>query len=94
MRTSPPRSAGSTCGVRIEIPVIVSLLRHPTVASFYYERGIDVRKRPLWTPEFFAAVDVLIGADSDRVRVEIELEGDRLEATLDGSLSVLEVARP
>ncbi|MDG5758008.1 winged helix-turn-helix domain-containing protein [Natronococcus sp. A-GB1] len=81
----------SRCGVRVEIPVIVSLLRHPTVAAFYYDHGIDVRKRPLWTPEFFTAVDVSTVADSDRLRVEIELEGDRLEATLDESLSVLEV---
>ena len=70
---------------------IHALLRHPTVASFYYEHGIDVRKQPLWTPEFFTAVDVSTGADSDRLRVEIDLEGTVLEATLDDSLSVLEV---
>lgn len=81
----------SRCGARAEIPVIVSLLRHPTVASFYYEHGIDVRKRPLWTPEFFTPVAVSSAPGSDRFRVEIDLEGDGLEATLDGSLSVLEV---
>ncbi|WP_293033495.1 winged helix-turn-helix domain-containing protein [Natronococcus sp.] len=84
----------SRCGVRVEIPVIVSLLRHPTVASFYYEHGIDVRKRPLWTPEFFTAVDVSTVADSDRLRVEIDLEGDELEAILDESLSVLDITQP
>lgn len=81
----------SRCGVRIGIPVIVSLLRHPTVASFYHEHDVDVRTSPLWAAEFFRSVTIRTSTDPDRIHVRIDFEGETIEATLDDSLSVVEI---
>lgn len=79
----------SRCGVRIEIPIVVSVLRHPTVASFYHAHGIDVRSLPFWSPELYEPVTVQ--RSGDRIEVRIDLDNDRLDVTLDESLSVLDV---
>lgn len=78
------------CGVRFEVPVVVALTTHPTVAAFYHDHGVGVRNVPLWTRAFFDAVDVTRG-DETALQATVELEGDRLEATLDDSLNVLAV---
>jgi len=83
----------SRCSVRIEIPIIVSACRHPAVAAFYYEHGIDIRTRPLWASEFFEPVDTTRSTDPDRIHVRIELGDETLEAVLDDSLSVMYVSR-
>lgn len=82
----------SRCGVRIEIPFIVSACRHPVVAAFYYEHGIDIRFRPLWAPAFYEGVDVRLTADPTRIHVDIELDGKALKTVLDESLSVVTVS--
>lgn len=82
----------SRCGVHFTVPIIMSVVHHPIVASFYHDHGIDVRKRPLWAPEFFDGVDVTV-PDSDQVRVTIERGDGTVTVTLDQSLSVVEVVR-
>jgi DNA-binding transcriptional ArsR family regulator len=81
------------CGVRLEIPVIVAVVYHPTAAAFYGDHGIDVRRRPLWAPEFYGPVGVTPAPERRQFDVTVELDGETLEATLDDSLSVLDVTR-
>jgi DNA-binding transcriptional ArsR family regulator len=83
----------SRCGVRMEIPVVVAVVYHPTAAAFYQDHGIDVRKRPLWAPEFYEPVDVTPVSDRRQFEVTIELDDETLEATLDDTLSVLDMMR-
>jgi DNA-binding transcriptional ArsR family regulator len=79
------------CGVRIEVPAVACLLRHPAVVSFYHDHGVDVRDRPLWAPEFYDGVRASVSDDPIRIDVSIDLDGDELGAILDGDLSVIEV---
>ncbi len=36
------------CGYQIDCPVTATVLNHPAVVSFYYERGESLENRPLW----------------------------------------------
>jgi DNA-binding transcriptional ArsR family regulator len=83
----------SRCGVRLEVPVIVAVVYHPTAAAFYRDHGIDARRRPLWAPEFYGPVDVTADPERELFSVTVDLDGERLEATVDDDLSVLEVTR-
>lgn len=92
-RTHEIETRCSRCGVRMEIPVVVAVVYHPTAGGFYRDHGIDIRRRPLWAPEFYDPVDVTAVPEREQFAVTIELDGDRLEAIVDDSLSVLEVTR-
>lgn len=81
------------CGVTIQLPVVGSLLQHPDVVAFYHDHGIHVRRHPIWSPEFYTAVRAEGREDPVRVDVTIDLDGDRLDATLDESLTVIDVER-
>lgn len=83
----------SRCGVRMEVPVIVAVVYHPTAAAFYQDHGIDVRRRPLWAPAFYEPVEVTAAPERRQFDVTVELEGETLEATLDELLSVVDVTR-
>lgn len=85
------REQCSRCGVRLEVPAVSCLLRHPAVVSFYYEHGIDVRERPLWAPEFYNSVEVSVSNDPVRIDVSIELGSDDLDATLNEDLSIIDI---
>lgn len=80
------------CSVRIEIPIIVSVCRHPLVAAFYYEHGINVRTQPLWAPEFFDPVEIGRSNGPKRIQIRIELDDEMLKAVLDDSLSIVRVS--
>ncbi|WP_331236416.1 ArsR/SmtB family transcription factor [Natronorarus salvus] len=82
------------CGVSLEIPVIVSACRHPTVTAYYFDHGIDVRATPLWASEFYDPVDVSRSTDPDRIHLSIDLGHDPLAVTLDDSLAVVRVSAP
>lgn len=81
------------CGVRLEVPAVACLFRHPAVVAFFYDHGIDLRNRPLWAREFYNDIQVRVTSEPVRVAITIELGGDALNATLDSGLDVIEIDR-
>jgi len=79
------------CGAIVEVPVVVPLLADPAVVAFYHEQGIDIRRRPLWAPEFYRGVDVETRTDPLRIDVAVAVDGETLTGTLDETLDVREV---
>jgi hypothetical protein len=73
----------------------LALLDDAEVVSFYRDHGVDLNAVPFWTLEWCVsdAHTTVEREDPWRVRVDVELEGETLSATLDGSLSVVETKR-
>ncbi|MEY7848612.1 ArsR family transcriptional regulator [Natrarchaeobius sp. A-rgal3] len=82
------------CGPLGGSHVGVVLLVHPAAISFCWERGIDLTERRFWTLPFIDddAVTV-VSEEPRRLRLDVELEGDRLEAVVDDAVTVVEVDR-
>jgi DNA-binding transcriptional ArsR family regulator len=76
------------CGPLFELPVGAAVVRHPAVVSFYWERGIDVRDRRLWTLELWG--DGAVSRVRGQYRIRIEREGTVLELVLDDDATVSE----
>jgi len=81
----------SRCGVGVEIPAVSCLLQSPAGVAFFHDHGVDIRRRPLWAPEFYDGVEVARAADPDRIEVAVERDGDRLRGRFDESLAVREI---
>lgn len=81
----------SRCGVRVEVPAVAPLLTHPAAITFFHEHGINVRKQPLWAPEFYNKVQIETASDPVELSITVELDGDCLTATLDGQLRVIDI---
>jgi len=86
-------TACSRCGVRIEVPAVCCLLQSADGVAFFHDRGIDVRRRPLWAPEFYRPVSVTTTSEPPGVEVTVELDGDALTGTLDESLTLRDLTR-
>lgn len=82
------------CGLTFWSTAAQCVLRHPAVAGFCWEHGIDTRERP---PEAFlldvAATATLERDGAVRARVDLPLDGDTLSVRLDGDGTVVDVAR-
>lgn len=80
-----------SCGHATTQVVGVAILDHPAVVSFLYDHGIDVRETPIWEFDWMAEPHAEV-ANEDPIRIEtaIEIDEDRLELTLDETLSVTE----
>lgn len=78
------------CGSHVEATVGGTLVDHPALVSFFYERGTDLSDRYLWTLPFVHETDrtVLRSADPVRVAVTAACGGDELTVVVDGSLDV------
>jgi hypothetical protein len=76
------------CGPLFEVPVGAAVARHPAVVSFYWEHGIDVRERRVWTLELWD--DATVSTISGRCRIRIEREEAVLELVLDDDVSVVD----
>lgn len=78
------------CWVRGFMPPGIIVLDHPAVVSFFWERGIDVRERPLWQLEWALTDDALTIVSEEPLRVEIEIadETASLSLTVGDSLEV------
>lgn len=66
------------------------VLDHPAVVSFFWDRGIDIRERPLWEHEWLLADEYLTVVEEDpfRIRLDIPAEDGTLSLTIDDSLTV------
>lgn len=78
------------CWVRGFMPPGMLVLDHPAVAAFFWERGIDVRDRPLWRLDWALSADAqtVVSEDPLRVRVDIQVDDATLSVTVGNSLSV------
>lgn len=79
------------CGTQPTGGLTYSLLDHPEVVSFYHERAVDLRNRPIW--EF-----ALLGTEYERVQstdpfravTTFSADGDELTVVVDEELRVVE----
>lgn len=81
------------CGSHVEATVGGTLVDHPALVSFFYERGTDLSDRYLWTLPFVHETDrtVLRSTDPVRVAVTARRGGDELTLVVDGSLDVVAI---
>lgn len=79
------------CGMTFWVPPGTCIVTHPAVAGFCYEHGVNVRETPMaGLPFTYSGVEELTSADPVRVRVDVELDGDRLSVWLDDQTNVVE----
>jgi DNA-binding transcriptional ArsR family regulator len=72
----------------------VVVFDHPAVVRFHADHGIDLRETPVWTvPWLLDEPATVESEDPLRVRLDAEIDGDRLVLTLDESLAVVETDR-
>jgi len=71
------------------------VVTHPAVVSFFYDHGVDVTRRHLWTLPFAASDERTTVTDTDpwRATVRVECEGDTLRVRMDDDPSVIEARR-
>lgn len=79
------------CGERVLATVPEALVRHPAVAAFYHEHGLDVDAIPSWRLPWLTAPVELVSTEPVRATVTVTLEGDVLELTVDEALDVVSV---
>lgn len=80
------------CGGHCLTTVGEGLLTHPAIVSFFYDHGRDITEIPLWELDF-CMDDRMVAVVSDdpvRMTIDIELEGNGLQLTIDEQLSVLD----
>jgi hypothetical protein len=82
------------CGAEPKVGLSHALIDHPAVVSFYYDRGTDVRERPVWD---FADADpdqqVVRSRDPFRASVTYESDGETLTLTVNKELDVVEIEK-
>lgn len=82
------------CGLSVDLPPGACLVEHPAVVAFYHDHGDDVRGHPyVDLPFCHVGRGELESTTPVRVRVDVELDGDRLSLWLGGETSVLEYER-
>jgi len=73
----------------------LGLLDHSAVVSFYDDHGVALAERPYWQLEW--CVDdgpvTVLSEDPWRLRVDVEVDDERLRVTVDGDLNVVETVR-
>ncbi|MDG5821939.1 winged helix-turn-helix domain-containing protein [Natronococcus sp. A-GB7] len=81
-----------TCGPIGGSHVGAAILEHPAVISFYWNHGIDIRAKHIWELGFVddEAVTVL-NENPSRLRIDVEIEDDRLEVTIDETAEVIDI---
>jgi hypothetical protein len=88
------RQACQACGVEMGMTVEAVVLDHPAVVSFLYEDGIDLRETLIWDLDWLFDTEVTIPSeDPPCIELTMSRDGERLELTLDETLSVVDVAR-
>ena len=87
-------SFGATCtecGPLGGSHVGIAALTHPAVVSLFWDHGIDVTDRRVWTLPFVDDDAVTVVDENPyRLRVDVECGGERLEVIVDESVRVVE----
>jgi|APHM01.1.fsa_nt_gi hypothetical protein len=83
------------CGAQPASILGLDLLAHPAVVSFYYDRGVDLRKRSFWQ---LSALDPgttqLRGTQPFRAEQTYTVAGDELTMVVDDEMTVIDQATP
>lgn len=81
------------CGGHCLTTVGEGLLTHPAIISFFYEHGRDITEIPLWELDFCMddRMVTVISDDPLRMTIDIELDEEGLQLTVDEHLSVLNI---
>ncbi|MFB6103305.1 MAG: hypothetical protein ABEJ73_12180 [Haloplanus sp.] len=84
-----------TCSGAIYTRLGGLLVTHPAVVSFFYDHGVDVTRRHVWTLPFAASDERTTVSDGApwRATVRVDCEDDTLRLRLDDGPSVIEVER-
>jgi len=82
-----------SCWMRIQLPVALTVVRHPAVVAHFHERGVDVRKEPFTSFEFIKddSLTAVVSEEPYRVRVALDSDEDTTTLTLDEVMSVVNV---
>jgi hypothetical protein len=99
-RVEVPREQGwvefdcGRCGMVFWLPPGACVLHEPAVVALYHEHGVDVRSLS-YVELSFATPESgeLVSEDPVRVRVDVEVGGDRLQVWLDGDAEVVDHER-
>lgn len=69
-----------------------TLLTHPAIVSFFYNHGRDITEIPLWEFDFCMEDRpiTVVSEEPLRMTVDVELDGDTLQLTVDEQLSVVD----
>ena len=78
------------CGAQPTGGLTDSLLTHPEVVSFYHERGIDIRERPIWEVMYGTEYEEVCSTDPFRASTTFTADGDELTVVVDRALHVVE----
>ncbi|MFC3957452.1 DUF7351 domain-containing protein [Halovivax cerinus] len=84
------------CLAPFGLPLSMWALSHPATVAFYWNRGIDIRSKPIWN--LFAHLSdggwtVEVESEPRTYRVTLREDEDELRLTFDADLSVTDVAR-
>lgn len=64
------------------------LLSHPGVVTFHHDHDIDLNETPVWELPWLREEETMVFSQEPwRVRIGIELDGDRLELEVEDDLS-------
>ncbi len=71
------------------------VVTHPAVVAFFYDHGVDVTRRHIWSLPFAASDErtTVTGTDPWRATVRVDCGDDRLQVRLDDEPSVVETQR-
>jgi hypothetical protein len=83
------------CGHTLCSAIGLGLLDHSRVASFHEDHGVALSETPYWRLRWCVDDGPVTVLDDDpwRFRIEMTLDGERLEVELDGDLTVVETSR-
>lgn len=80
------------CAQVVTCSLDLVLMEHPAVVSFHYDRGVDVRERPVWNRVRLDPDRISItGTDPFRAQARYALDDAELVVTVDDTLEVVSV---
>jgi hypothetical protein len=83
------------CGHELCAAVSLGLLDHSAVVSFYGEHGVELSETPYWRLDWCVGDDAVTVRCEDpwRLGVDIAVDEETLQVTVDGDLDVVETSR-
>lgn len=80
------------CAMTFWFPVVLFVLDHPAVVSFYDDHGIDLRDRDYLELDFFTKGDgTVVSENPVRVGIDLELNDDALRLIVDETVTVVAI---
>lgn len=78
------------CAYRMQIPIAVSLIRHPAVVAHHWRHGVDLRDEPIFAPNFVGPGHVTVEReDPFQATVDVGCGGESIQVRIDGDLNAM-----